>query len=38
MVKIVKFLVRVVSEHPLKVITLMFETETVGPCLVPKLK
>ena len=38
MVKIVKFLVQIISEHLLKVIFLMFETETVVPCLVWKLK
>ena len=27
-----------ISEHPLKPIFLMFETETVGPCLVRNLK
>ena len=31
MVKIVKFLVHIISENPLKAISLMFETETVGP-------
>ena len=31
-----KFLVRIISEHPKKAISLMFET--VGPCLVRKLK
>ena len=35
MVKIVKFLVRIISEQLLKAIFLMFETETVGPCMVP---
>ena len=34
---IAKFLVRIVSEHPLKAISLMFENETVGPCLFQKL-
>ena len=38
MIKIVKFLVRIISEHLLKAIFLTFETETVGPCLVQKLK
>ena len=38
MVKIVKFLVCIISEHPKKAISLMFETETLGPCLVRKLK
>ena len=38
MVKIVKFLVRIISEHLLKAIFLIFETETVGLCLVRKLK
>ena len=38
MVKIVKFLVRIISEHLLKAIFLMFETETAGPCLVWKLQ
>ena len=38
MVKIVKFLVRIISEHLLKAIFLMFETETVRPCLVRNLK
>ena len=33
-----KFLVRKISEHPQKAISLMFETETVGPCLIRKLK
>ena len=37
-VKIVKFPVRIISEHLKKAISLMFETETVGPCLVRKLK
>ena len=37
-VKIVKVLVRIISEHLLKAIFLRFETETVGPCLVWKLK
>ena len=36
-VKIVKFLVRIISEPPWKAISLMFETETFGPCLVWKL-
>ena len=36
MVKIVKFLVRIISEHLLKAMFLMFEMETVGPCLVQK--
>ena len=38
MVKIVKYLVNVISENRLKAISLMFETETVGPFLVRKLK
>ena len=38
MVKIVKFLLRIISEHLLKAIFLMFEMETVGPCLVQKLR
>ena len=33
-----KFLVRITSGHPQKEISLMFEAETVGPCLVRKLK
>ena len=37
-VNIVKFLVHIISEHPLKAISLMFENETVGPCLFQKLK
>ena len=37
-IKIVKFPVRVISEHPLKTISVMSETETVGPSLVQKLK
>ena len=36
-VKIIKCLVRIISEHPQKAISLMFETETVGLCLVRKL-
>ena len=36
--KIVKFLLHLISEYPYKGITLMLETETVGPCLVWKLK
>ena len=36
--KIVKFLVRIISEHPLKVISLIFGTEIVGPCLVWKFQ
>ena len=38
MVKIVKVLVRVNSKHLQKATFPMFETETVGPCLVWKLK
>ena len=38
MVKIVKFLVRIISEHSEKSVSLMFETETLEPCLVWKLK
>ena len=38
MVRIVKFLVRMISEHLLKAIFLMFEIETVGLCLIWKLK
>ena len=38
MVKIVKFLIRIIFEHLLKAMFLMFETETVGPCLVRNLK
>ena len=37
-VKIVKFLVRVISEHSLKAISVMFESGTFGSCLVQKLK
>ena len=37
-VKIVKFLVSIISEHPQKAIFLVFEAETVGPCLVQKMK
>ena len=33
-----EFLVHIISEHPQKTISLMFETETLGPCLVRKLK
>ena len=33
-----KFLVRIISEHSVKAASLVFETETVGPCLVRKLK
>ena len=33
-----KFLVCIVSEHSLKATSLVFETETVGPCLVAKFK
>ena len=36
--KIVKFLVRILSEYPQKAIFLTFETVTVGPGLVRKLK
>ena len=36
--KIVKFLVRIISEHPEKSTSLIFETETVGNCLVQELK
>ena len=37
-VKFVKFLVRIISEHPQKAILLMFETEIFRPYLVRKLK
>ena len=37
MVKLVKFLVRIISEHPQKAISLMFETDIFGACLVWKL-
>ena len=37
-VKIMKFLVHIISEHLQKPILLRFKTETVGPCLVRKLK
>ena len=37
-IKIVKFLVCIISEHPLKAISLIFETKTVGTSLVQKLK
>ena len=37
-VKIVKFLVRIYSEHSQKTISLMLELKTVGPFLVQKLK
>ena len=37
-VKIVKSLVRVISEHSLKAILVMFETETFGSCLVQKVR
>ena len=33
-----KFLDRVISEHSLKAISVMFESETFGPCLIQKLK
>ena len=33
-----KFLVRVISEHSLKAISVMFESGTFGSCLVQKLK
>ena len=36
-VKTVKFIVCIISEHPLKSISLIFKTETVGLCLVQKL-
>ena len=38
MVKIVTFLVPIIPEHQKKVISLMFETETFGLCLVRKLR
>ena len=38
MVKFVKFLVHINSEHPQKAMSLMFEIETVGPFLAQKLK
>ena len=34
----VRFLVYIISEHPLKAISLISETETVGTCLFWKLK
>ena len=37
-VKIGKYLVRLICEHPQKEIALMFGTKTVGPCLVRKLQ
>ena len=37
MVKILKSLVRTISEHLLKAIFQMFETKTVAPCLVWKV-
>ena len=37
-IKTVKFLVRVISEHSYKAISMIFETETVGPCLFWKMK
>ena len=33
-----KFLVSIISENPWKEIIPMFETETVGPCFILKLK
>ena len=33
-----KFLVRIISEHPLKTISLMSESEIFEPCSVRKLK
>ena len=38
MVKIVNFLVSIVFEHSQKAISLVFETETVGSCLIQKLR
>ena len=38
MVKIVTFLVPIIPEHQKKVMSLMFETETFGLCLVRKLR
>ena len=37
MVKIVKFWVHIIFEHPYKALSLMFETETAGNYLVLKL-
>ena len=37
-VNIVKFLVHIISKHPLKAISLIFETGTVGPCLYREVK
>ena len=38
MLKIVKFLICIISEHSLKLTSLVFETKTVGSCFVGKLK
>ena len=37
-IKIMKFLVHIISAHTYVTMSLMFQTETVEPCLVQKLK